>query len=321
MRRLAHLLVVAVLAGTALVVVGAGQVASGQTGPIGYTVGQPLAAGFNECEFYSIDASNGTLTQISDPSADLDCADGLTFAPDGTLYAYTNEPIEGTVVDANLVTIDLATGLQTVIGPLPPVRAGSGGMTFDAAGNLWLYGDAFDPASPPCADASVEATCLYQVDPATAQTTVVGEAREDTEVTGLTASCAAGVLGVTRPFQNGVTPVTSTLETVDTATAALSPIVPLDDVGVFTTGLDFDATEELWVLAGLPARGLGGFEIDHVDLTTGDVTHQQLFNDGDPQDPFAGFLAGLAIAPATPCPAPPPPEPSPAIVLQPTFTG
>jgi hypothetical protein len=320
-RRLAYLLVVAVLAGAALVVVGAGQVASGQTGPIGYTVGQPLAAGFNDCEFYSIDASNGTLTQISDASANLECADGLTFAPDGTLYAYTNAPIEGIVVDANLVTIDLATGNQTVVGPLPPVRTGSGGMTFDAAGNLWLYGDVFDPANPPCVDDSVEATCLYQVDPATAQTTVVGEARDDTEVTGLTASCAAGVLGVTRPFQNGFTPATSTIETVDTSTAALSPILPLEGVGVFTTGLDFDASEELWVLAGLPSRGLSGFEIDHVDLTTGEITHQQLFNDGDPQDPFAGFLTGLAIAPATPCPVPPPPAPAPEVVLAPTFTG
>ena len=315
MRRLARLLATAALAGAALVTIGGGQVASGQTGPVGYTVAGPLMNGLADCAFYSIDMSTGAMTQISDPSTEVDCADGLTFSPDGTLYAYTNQPFDGLDIDAQLVTIDLSTGAQTEIGPLPNVFATDGGMTFDAAGNLWLYANSIDPTSSECGATNSE-RCLWQVDPATAATTFVGTTPSNV-VTGLAASCAPEVLAITTPLLGGI-PSGTEIQRVDTSTAALEPVVELPDT--FTpTGLDFDANGSLWALAAEPDNGFGFMEVEQVDLASGDTTHTRLTVG---TDPFFGFALGLAISPIS-CPEPPPPpEPAPAaLVLTPTFTG
>jgi sugar lactone lactonase YvrE len=309
-RRLARLTIVAALAATTLVALG-GDVASPQTGPIGYSVGGQFD-GIDDCEFWSIDMGSGELTQISDPSTEVNCADGLTFAPDGTLYAYTNNQVAGAFVNAMLVTIDLGTGEQTEIGPLPNVFTGQGGMTFDAAGNLWLYSRGFDtPAS--CVDNQSSAVCLYEVDPATAAATFVGTVSE-TNVLGLTANCTPEVLAITTPPFNGTSSGTQ-IQRVDTATAALDPVVELPET-FSPQGLDYDSAGELWVLAGRPRIGIGPMEVEQVDLATGTTTHTPLTVGGEP---FAGFLAGLAISPIS-CPVPPP-EPAPEIVLAPTFTG
>jgi hypothetical protein len=309
LRRILHLGLVAALAATGIVALG-GTVASGQTGPVGYTVGGQFD-GISDCGFWSIDLTTGEATEISEPGAPIDCADGLTFAPDGTLYAYTNDPINGAFVDAELVTIDLATGAQTPIGSLPNVFVGSGGMTFDAAGNLWLYANSFDPGAEDCGITGGEA-CLWQVDPATAETTFVGVSDGPT-VFGLTGDCTPEVLALTGSLINGPGSDTA-IERVDTATAGLESVVALPET-VFPQGLDFDAAGELWALAGQEMLGIGPMEVQNVDLSTGAVTHTQIVVGGDP---FSGALAGLAISPIS-CPEPPPtPEP---VVVVPTFTG
>ena len=92
------------------------------------------------------------------------CGDGLTFDEDGTLYAYRSTPTAGPGVPAQLVTIDKHTGAQTLVGQLPEVLVGGGGMTFDADGHLWLYGIVIgDPWCTPSGS-----YCLYEVNKKTA---------------------------------------------------------------------------------------------------------------------------------------------------------
>ena len=316
-RRLAHLAVVSALAATMVVTFG-GDVATPQTGPTGYTVGFNLEPnGRFDCGFYSIDLSTGEATRVTPGGEFVECADGLTFSADGTLYAYRNLDIDGAAIVTELITIDPTTGDQTVVGDLPNVFVNSGGMTFDAVGNLWLYGES--PGTPDCTNFGV---CLWRVDPATADATFIGEGELGEGVYGLAGNCAGEVVAVTRPFSLGPPqPVSDVeLQLVDTSTAALTSIVDLPDV-FFPEGLDYDDAEVLWALAQAPFLGFPTQRVHQIDPTTGDVTTTPLTIDNDP---FRGLLAGLAISPIS-CPEPPPPpppEPAPAaLVLTPTFTG
>jgi hypothetical protein len=309
MRRFTHLFVVGILAATALVTISRAQVASGQTGPIGYSVGfEQEVAGRFPCGLYSVDLSSGEATRITPDGEEVPCADGLTFSPDGTLYAYRNFQNLG-ISGAELITIDLATGAQTLVGELPPAFVGAGGMTFDVAGNLWLYAES--AGSPECDSFD---SCLWQVDPATADSTFVGAGPGPADaVFGLAGNCAGEVVAITTPVSAG--PVSETeLQLVDTSTAGLTPIVDVPDVFA-PSGLDYDGDEGLWALAREPFTGFPTQTVHQIDPTTGDATTTTVTVGGDP---FAGLLDGLAVSPIS-CPEPPPtPEP---VVIQPTFTG
>jgi len=313
LKRLMRAPVLGVLAASLVLVgLGGGQTASAQTGPVGYTVGGQIDGTPTSCAFFSVDMPTGEATLIGGPSADLLCADGLTFGPDGTLYAYTNTFGMGGLQSAQLVTIDLATGAQTVIGELPPVAIGAGGMTFDAAGDLWLYAVQVNVADPGCEPGL---TCLWQVNPADASARFVGTPADDDGVFGLAGSCAGDVLAITGPVNTGPgTGAATELQSVDTATAALDPIVDLPETFI-PEGLDYDAGGGLWDIAGPQQAGfLGVQETQLIDPATGGVTHNPITIGGDD---FSGFLLGLAIDPIV-CPEPPPPAP---VVLVPTFTG
>lgn len=313
MRRLFSVVAVGVLA-VATLAFSAPPASSGTGGAVGYTVGQFFVVGTGPtCGFFAIDLATGEATQINDPSEPVDCADGLTFSPDGTLYAYTNPGLLGPVNASNLVTIDLATGAQTVIGPIPDVFVGGGGMTFDAAGNLWLYGVAGSPTEPGCNIATD--SCLWKVNPADATTTFVGSVDLRT-VRGLAASCTE-VLAIDSAAVNGFAADTR-ISRVDTTTAALELVVEVDEI-IVPEGLDFDAAGGLWALSGDPGgQGFGGgMLLDAIDLSTGAVAQTPIVFNGS-QAP--GFLAGLAISP-TSCPEPPPPPAPAPLVIEPTFTG
>lgn len=310
MRRLFSVVAVGVLA-VATLAFSAPPASSGTGGAVGYTVGTVGTAGGAACAFYSIDLATGAATQISDPSEPVNCADGLTFSPDGTLYAYAmgSTVTPNGATPPNLVTIDLATGAQTVIGPLPPVFVGGGGMTFDAAGNLWLYGVVAPLSTPECLD--VGSSCLWKVNPADATTTFVGSVEERT-VRGLAATCTE-VLAIDSLVVNGLGNPTQ-ISRVDTTTAALELVVEVDEI-IVPEGLDFDDAGGLWALSAAQEQGAGLQEINAIDLTTGEVGHTTVTLNGQP---VGGFLGGLAISPIS-CAAPPP-APAP-LVIQPTFTG
>ena len=129
---------------------------------------------------YSIDLSTRTATPVgaagSWSGASIANIEGLTFGPNGKLYA-----VSDTLLKA-LMTIDTATGLANVIGPLGG-GAGLGdsgqgtfdvldlGMTFTCDGRLWL--------------SSGFTGSFWQVDPATGATTRIGNL--GATITGLTA--------------------------------------------------------------------------------------------------------------------------------------
>jgi hypothetical protein len=308
MKRISRILAVGALSAALVGVGGVGVGTAGAgSGEVGYTVGFEAIEGGIECDFFSVDLATGVLTRINDPlTTAVECADGLTFAPDGTLYAFVS-PVPTGFSNSQLVTIDLATGAQTVIGNLPPVLFGTGGMTFDGAGNLWLYGTAAIGVDPDCSQTGFEA-CLWQVNPADASTTFVG-ATTDRQVFGLAATCT-DVYAIQTPIPGGFASGTE-IARVDTATAALDVVVEANDV-VGPEGLDFDFAGGLWALARQPDVGLfSEMNVASIDLTSGASTSTQITLEGEP---FVGFLYGLAVSPIS-CPVPEP------VVLTPTFTG
>lgn len=266
------------------------------------------------CNFYKIDLKTGAATKVS--AGPVACGDGLTFDDDGTLFAYRNASTAGTTPSAQLITIDKHTGVQHVVGPLPPVLVSAGGMTFDADGDLWLYATTVGGA--PCT-AGVNSFCLWKVDPATAASTFVGTAPAGRGVFGLAGDCE-DVIAITLVFPAGPVTPNVELDEVHTSSAALEKTVDLPGV-TFPTGLDFDADGDLWALANTDGTGAGISAILYrIDPDDGTSHAKDLTIGGVP---FNSLLNGLAVSPihcedpeSTPTTAPPAP-----VVVAPVFTG
>jgi hypothetical protein len=287
--------------------------------PIGYTLGVEFRGATISpiCDFFSVELESGVLHRIN--AAPVFCGDGLTFDEDGTLYAYRNpNVISGPPIQTELMTIDLDDGEQHVIGSLPGVTSGDGGMTFDDEGNLWLYGRA--PIDPDCGPTL--GACLWKVDPEDASTTFVGIAPEGTSVFGLAGDCE-DVLAITTAGFTGPGVGASTLAEVDTRTAALEHVVDVPGVRS-PQGLDFDEDGRLWAIGLGSVDGAVGPFVHRIDTGDGTSTRQQVTLNGGTYD---GALFGLAIDPIE-CdepeppvpPAPSAPVPAP-VVVEPVFTG
>jgi hypothetical protein len=304
---------VALLATVTLLVVASGApTASGEEddGPVGYTLGVEFKGVTPICDFFSVELATGVLHRIAAP---VFCGDGLTFDDDGTLYAYRNpNVISGPPPQTQLMTIDVDDGSQHVIGDLPPVTSGDGGMTFDEDGNLWLYGRAVgDPDCGPTLGA-----CLWKVDPKDASTTFIGPAPEGTNVLGLAASCE-DVLAITTAAFRGPGTGGSSLQEVNTRTAALEHVVDVPGVSR-PMGLDFGDDGRLWAIS--LGNGPDGPFTNRIDPSDGTSTsHEVSLNGG----PYNGALFGLAVDPiecTEPAPPVPPPAPTP-VAVAPAFTG
>jgi hypothetical protein len=215
------------------------------------------------------------------------------------------------------MTIDVDDGEQHVIGDLPPVTSGDGGMTFDEDGNLWLYGRA--SADPDCGPTL--GACLWKVDPEDASTRFIGPAPEGTSVLGLAGTCE-DVLAITTAGFTGPAPTGSSLQEVNTRTAALEHIVDVPGV-VSPMGLDFSDDGRLWAISLAAPGGVLGPFVNRIDPSDGTSTRHQVTLDGGTYD---GALFGLAVDPIEcpdphPPPAPPgPPAPTP-VAVEPVFTG
>jgi hypothetical protein len=264
-------------------------------GPVGYTNGVAFRGPVpdDQCVLYAVDLPTGAMTAKGGVQP---CIDGLTFSPDGTLYAYRVPNITGAVAAATLVRVDVSNGAQVVVGTLPALV--SGGMTFDGAGNLWLYAGAFG------GDCAFD-FCLFKVDPTNAHTTFVGG--QDTDFVGALAATCTEVQAATATAAFGSPPLK--LQRVDTATAGLTAIVAIQDVG-FVTGLDYDAGGGLWGLGAPPQSGFGFGITFSLNSTTGQAVTAPLTLGGDP---FPAPVFGLAVAGLS-CAAP-------AVLVTPSFTG
>ena len=231
--------------------------AAALTGPVGYTNGATTGGGL--CDFFEIDLPTGhphpedrrprTVRRRVHLLAEWDALRLPAAAERRALGA------------SQLITVDLATGTQTVVGNLPPV--GEGGMTFDAGGNLWLYaGDG---------DAECQFNfCLYKVDPATAASTLVG-GEDDRFIGGLAATCTEVQVAST-PDVRGDASV-ATLDRLNTTNAVLTQIVTIPDIGI-PTGLDYDAASQLWGVGSGPVAGFSNPIAFRVDTSTGADDHR-----------------------------------------------
>ncbi len=195
----------------------------------------PVAYGEAFDTLYSIDLSTRTATPIgaagSWSGASIANVEGLTFSPNGKLYA-----VSDTLLKA-LMTIDPGTGLASVIGPLGGGaglgESGQGtfdvldlGMTFTCDGRLWL--------------SSGFSGSFWQVDPGTAATTRIGKL--GATITGLTAR-GNQVFGA--GSQND-----PNLYSIDLTTGQATSVGPYGQgVNPITTASPgFDATGALWLV-------------------------------------------------------------------------
>jgi len=242
---------------------------------------------------YSIDLSTRNATPVgaagSWSGASIANVEGLTFGPNGKLYA-----VSDTLLKA-LMTIDPATGLANVIGPLSLGDSGQGtfdvldlGMTFTCDGRLWL--------------SSGFTGSFWQVDPGTGSTTRIGNL--GATITGLTArgnqvfgagsqddpnlysiNLATGTATSVGPYGLGLNPITTVSPGFDTAGKLWSV---LDNV----PPLPPTQTPQWSTLATISAKG--------VLATVGDITTPTgiKYPSSVTELPYVG-LKGLAIT--SPC--------------------
>lgn len=172
-----------------------------QAGPIGYSVRSD-----EDVSLYRINLGTGAATLIGpvEPFGITD-VDGLAFQPGTNVLFGVDDVFDF------LITIDLATGLGLGVGDLG-VDVLDTGLTFDAAGNLYL------------ADEGTQG--FYSVDPTTGAATLIGSTGR--EITAL------GAVGST---VYGIDDENNQLVTIDPATGATTLVGDLG-VDVGDTGLD-----------------------------------------------------------------------------------
>ena len=246
---------------------------------------------------YVIDLATRNATPIgaagSWSGAAIANVEGLTYGPNGKLYA-----VSDTLLKA-LMTIDPATGLANVIGPLGG-GAGLGdsgqgtfnvldlGLTFTCDGRLWL--------------SSGFTGSFWQVDPSTGATTKVGNL--GATITGLTArgNQVFGAGSQDDPNLYSINLTTGQAIAVGPYGQGLNPIT--------TASPGFDTTGKLWsVLDNVPPlpptqtpqwSTLATISTKGALTTVGDITAPTgiKYPSNVTELPFVG-LKGLAIA--SPC--------------------
>jgi hypothetical protein len=195
-------------------------------------------------ELYRLSPANGSIVQdvgpLNDGLGTNYPVTGLAFHPTtGLLYGSTGN--SNPAVAAELITINPATGLVTVVGPYNVGNAGKpatmADIAFDAAGNLFGVGSVGGPQ-------------LYSINIATGKATLVGTG------TGLT-STGGGGLAISPTGTYFGTPTTSRFGTYDPTTGAFTNITnPVKPAGAGYGALAFDPSGTLYGLnvgTGAPA--------------------------------------------------------------------
>ena len=344
-RRVLSGLAIVGLATVAFAGVAAAPAPAAATDVTGYTIQWQAPRGLNQiftdCRLAQINLTTGVVTPIGPyrDAEDLPCASDLAFSPSGVLYGIVEEQVvNAPSVDGNdtpsstvapqaivengfvhLVTYNLGTGVVTDVGVIGTDEAElgrGGGITFDAAGNLYVYMIGFDT------DCDGDAVCLYKVDPTTpANATFVGDDPQETYLVGLASNCAGqnytleetpSVASNEDVFINANADLLASVNT----TGGVATVVGAEfGGGRFLQSLDFDPTGQMWAIGTVLPKGLGEeafvFTVNHA---TGTITA------GSQVSVATGtftFIQGLAIAPLS-CTVPTPPPP-PAVI--PAFTG
>lgn len=259
------------------------------------------------CALATVDLVTGAVSPIGTPSEN-NCGGLLAFSAGGTLYAVGGQSLG----EQYLLRYDLSTGVPTQIGDLgyQTLLGAEGGMTFGVHGTLWLD-------VPTTGGSCSTLYCLYEVDPATAATTLVGGDPTAPIVNGLAPRCEGPLLTAhDTPPQR--------LATVDTATGAVSDLGSLGS-DYFVSFLAAGPDGALWGEGLLQPSGPE--TLLRVDPASHAITAAiPLGIDADVA--VVGFAipagGGCVPAPVQPLPPPsPPPAPvsPPAVVIAPKFTG
>lgn len=309
----------------------------------GYTVQVQFPLGFPEppafqCRLAKVDLATGALTPIGGylPSTSFACAKDLAFAPNGALYGIAeaasvpNDSSDTVIVpsgptaqapptpEVHLVRFDTTTGAVTDLGAIGTAGAtlsgrAAGGITFDAAGRLWVYMVGFDDACDHLA------FCLYQVDPANPANSVFkGRGPIETFLFGLTANCAGDVFTLEQGTEVGPADDVNVeisgnfLDSVDTSTGAATKIGPSFGTSRFVQSIDFGADGVLYGIGTVLSQGFGSSTgyVYTLNPSTGSATLGAKLSAAS----SFTFVQGLAVAPLD-CQGPPPPAVTPA------FTG
>jgi hypothetical protein len=239
----------------------------------------------------------------TEASSASDASGTPTPDPDGAAASTpSGDPAVAVTLESTLVTIDPGTGARTAVGSLG-FGTNTGGLTFDAAGNLWYYAESFDPS---CTDGQ----CLYRLDPATGAPTLVAQGPDPANaiVYGATASCEEVLASV---YENVIPnaadfppPPPGALNTVGTSSGTLTPRPT--PYGVFLSGIERDATGLLWGV-GEVTNYLGSPAATYrIDPVSGAVTKV-----ADLVLPDPGHEAVIGLVLSAPC----------VVAVVPTFTG
>jgi hypothetical protein len=230
------------------------------------------AGGNANCHLFILDPANGSV--IRDVGSIGFAVTGMAFDPStGILYGATGH--QSPVSPDSIITIDPNSGAGTLIGP-EVSDAQLADITF-AAGGLFGWGESSDD--------------LYSVDPATAQTTKVGESGLSTRGSGISAN-SADVLYYAGDDSNGL------LRTIDRTTGTQSGSVDMSNAPFDNPvpALAFNPEDLLFGAVG-PVRGGPDMNLTTINTSTGVVTDV---------GPTINFLDALAFGPAPTCDSNPP---------------
>jgi hypothetical protein len=246
---------------------------------------EPVGFATGDRDLYRINLATGQATLVG--STGFVDVEGLAFAPDGTLYGAVDFGVPSTAPTDFLVRINTSTGAATAVGQLSGLQ-GLGptgnldyGLAFTCDGRLWLSSDTTRQ--------------LWEVNPATAQTRLVGAL--PAAISGLAAR--GNIL-----FGLSVE-ATPRLFRIDqeTAAATVVGVLALADV-MYDAGLDFDADGRLWATIDYftPPSGVPPLrnDIAEIDPATGQILALRAIS-GAGSGIGTVQMEGLAIAPTGGC--------------------
>jgi len=324
--------------GSTLLIATAGAPAPAAAETVGYTIETLRPAGVVElfrCRLATVDLATGFVSPIGSSIGGSDaCARDLAFAPGGGLYGIVQHEVmeapeagdttgttTGDVAPAapnpyrvHLVRFDTATGAVTDLGQIgtaPASLSGGGGITFDSAGNLFVYMIGDD------VECDETAYCLYAVDPADpGAATFLGDDPQETGIYGLTTACGTGMYTSQTAPRTGSLDDAYVLDGGDVlGRVTTGPPATVTPVGAFgddyrtVQSLDFASDGTLWAIGTITPKGFDApGQLSTIDPATGAQTLGPLTT----ADREHTLLIGLAIAPPS-CPEPP--------AILPTFTG
>ncbi len=276
------------------------------TPPVAYTSVATSQAG---CDLHNVDLSTGELTDLpAGPSLDA-CVADLAVAPDGTVWGLVGiSVLDGPVAApaAPLDGVDLvrfdASGAPTatrITAGDAELFLATGGLAVDAAGTVYAQMTVAPPratvdaTAAPAADLAdcYSTLCLFEIDPTTAQASVIGPSGLFSSIFEDLAVCGATMWSLGEPDGAAMQEVDPSSGAIDPSGAAIDGATPVgyDCATDSTTMYALSADQPI----GRRAQSAGTQGVVGVlDPATGEFTETAPLSDPE------AFVDALAVAPA-----------------------